>query len=728
MGEVFLAWDERLERQVAIKRIRGDLIANDQRRLRFRREARAVARLDHPAVVRVHDILEDPTGDSIVMEYIRGRSLAALLAAGSIDVPTALRLGRQVAEGLAHAHEAGLIHRDLKAENIMVMEDGQAKILDFGLARRLDPAEGDASLTREGAAVGTVRAMSPEQAQGRAVDARSDLYSLGVLLYEMLTGRPPFPGETAFQVYHRILTESPPPPRVLRPELPAELSALVMGLLEKDPGERPPDAARVAARLGEMEARHDLQGLGPAPQSARELPSDAPTSPYPALPSTPSPSPAMIRPRRWLVPVLLGLFGLVAVVSLAGWLWQSADPTATDSPAPLPQTPYEFYQHGLRLLERYDREGYIEEAIQNFGEALTLDPDYAPAYSGLGRAYWRQFHIRKDPVWLDLARQNARTAVELAPQMSHGQVTLAFVLIDRGKQEAARETLESVLTLDPANADALRGLADLAKINGDLETAILLYRQAVQAAPQNWDFLGKLGGLLSQTGDYAAAIEAYETAVKIAPNQAALHLSLGALYHYEGRFPEAAAAIQRSIEIRPSGPAYSNLGTLYFFQGQYQEAARAYEHAVRLTANSDLLWANLGDAYRRLPGRKEEAARAYLRAVQLLEPIVADNPKDPNLRSRLALYRARRGNCPRALEAIEYLAPVSEQAAQVMYRSTLALELCGRRDAALRALEQALDGGYSFTEVRQEPDLLGLREDVRFHRLALRFADSTTAP
>lgn len=727
MGEVFLAWDERLERQVAIKRIRVDLPASDQRRRRLRREARAVARLSHPAVVQIHDILEEPTGDSIVMEYIEGRSLAEL-AAGSVDVSTAVRLGREIAEGLAHAHEAGLLHRDLKAENIMVTKEGQAKILDFGLARRLDPAESDESLTREGVAVGTVRAMSPEQAAGQAVDARSDLYSLGVLLYQMLTGRPPFSGDSPFQLYHRILTENPPPPRVLRPELPGELSELVMELLQKHPQERPPAAGQVAARLGEILEREDLRLLEAVPHSHRDLPSDAPTSPYPTLPSKPSPSPATIRPRRRTGPLLLGLLALFVVAALAWWLWDSAEPTVTDSHPPLPQTPYALYQQGLRLLDRYDREGYIEQAIQSFEQAIALDPDYAPAYSGLGRAYWRQFHIRKDPAWLDLARQNARTVVELAPQMSHGQVTLAFVLIDRGEQEAAREILESVLALDPANADALRGLADLAKINGDLEIAIRLYRQAIQETPQSWDFLAKLGGLLSQTGDYAAAIEAYEAAVRIAPDQASLHLSLGGLYHYEGRIPESAAAIQRSLEIRPSGPAYSNLGTLYYFQGQYHEAAQAYEHALRLTANSDLLWANLGDAYRRLPGRKEEAAEAYLRAIQLLESIAVENPDDPNLRSRLALYRARRGDCPRALEAIEHLAPLGDQVAQTIYRSALALELCDRRDEALRALEQALNGGYSFSEVRQEPDLLGLREDVRFHRLALRFTDPITAP
>lgn len=313
MGEVFLAWDRRLARHVALKRIRPDVQSTPERRERFRREARAAAALSHPAIVRVYDLLEDEAGDSLVMEYVEGWSLAQQMAEGAIGEAQAVRLARQVAEGLASAHALGFIHRDLKAENVMVTADGQAKILDFGLAKNVAikaaTETADDSLTREGAVLGTLRTMSPEQAGGEEVDARSDLYSLGVLLYEMLTGRSPFQGGSPLQIHRRVLTERPVPPRLLRPELPAELSNLVESLLEKDPSKRPQSAAEVAEALERIGTAGGLSQLGPA-ASARpvELPSDA---------STLFPVPPAVKSRRLPALLLLGLAVLAVAAILA---------------------------------------------------------------------------------------------------------------------------------------------------------------------------------------------------------------------------------------------------------------------------------------------------------------------------------------------------------------------------------------------------------------------------
>jgi serine/threonine-protein kinase len=264
MGDVFLAFDDRLQRRVAIKRIRSDREMTARARARLRREAAAAAALNHPAVVHVYDILDEPSGEAIVMEYAEGHTLAQSLAKGPLPAVLAIGLVRQVAEGLAAAHAAGLVHRDLKTQNVVVTPSGGAKILDFGISKRVAGPLDEDPLTAEGALLGTTRAMSPEQAEGRALDARSDLFSLGVLLYEVCTGRSPFKGESSLETLRNVISEPAPALADLSPALPPPLVALVGELLEKDPARRPAGAAEVAERLGRIA---QLPGL-----RERELP------------------------------------------------------------------------------------------------------------------------------------------------------------------------------------------------------------------------------------------------------------------------------------------------------------------------------------------------------------------------------------------------------------------------------------------------------------------------
>lgn len=312
MGEVFLAWDERLERPVAIKRIRRDSDSSSEQRERFRREARMAARLSHSAIVQIHDLVTEGDEDAIVMEYVEGRTLAERLAGGRLETEEALRLSLEIALGLAAAHEAGLIHRDLKSANVIVTSSGHAKILDFGLARRVDRLE-DTSLTRQGVVVGTLLSMSPEQARGQELDERSDLFSLGVLLYEMLTGRSPFRGKDPVDVLHRVVYEPPPPLRSLRPGLAPELESLLDRLLAKDRRLRPGSAREVAAALASLSA-------GPAP-GAGSL-SDLPTSAEPRW-REPAPAPARSHRRTVLAGTAVVL---LAAVAAAAWLGRPAAP------------------------------------------------------------------------------------------------------------------------------------------------------------------------------------------------------------------------------------------------------------------------------------------------------------------------------------------------------------------------------------------------------------------
>ncbi|MBW8877047.1 MAG: protein kinase [Acidobacteria bacterium] len=266
MGEVFLAWDERLGRRVALKRIRREE-PTAQERERLRREAAAAARLSHPAVVQIYDLVEDDTGDALVFEYVEGRTLQELLDEGLPSLTLAVRLAREIAEGLAAAHTTGLVHRDLKTENVMVTLDGHAKILDFGIAKANARGGESETLTGHGVVLGTLHAMSPEQARGGEVDARSDLFSLGVLLYELLTGSSPFRGRDVLDTLQRLARHRPPPVRQIRPEVPRALSDLADRLLAKLPEERPGSAAAVVRELAALSDRLEEP---PAPETGAE--------------------------------------------------------------------------------------------------------------------------------------------------------------------------------------------------------------------------------------------------------------------------------------------------------------------------------------------------------------------------------------------------------------------------------------------------------------------------
>ena len=270
MGDVYVAQDTRLDRRVALKLPRPDVSASADRLALFRREARAAAALNHPNIVHLYSVEEAEGLIFMTMELVQGRSLRDLLSDGApLTLPRTLTFASQIAEGLACAHAAGVLHRDLKPANVMITEDDRVKILDFGVAKFFRPVSmwgaeeattGRAS-SSSGRPVGTVGYMSPEQALGKTLDARTDLFALGVVLFEMATGRAPFEGETLAAVFDHLLNRRPPSPLTLNPALPASLATLIDRALEKDPERRYRSAS---------DFLEDLRGIDPSnPSSAR---------------------------------------------------------------------------------------------------------------------------------------------------------------------------------------------------------------------------------------------------------------------------------------------------------------------------------------------------------------------------------------------------------------------------------------------------------------------------
>ena len=237
MGDVFVAEDTRLHRKVALKVLSGLTATDPERRQRFEREAQAVAALNHPNIVTIHSVEEADGVPFLTMELVEGRPLGEMIPAKGLPVDTVLRFGIAIADAIAAAHQRGITHRDLKPANVVITSEGRVKVLDFGLAKlreaELDGSANDvtrmptAELTGEGRIIGTVSYMSPEQAEGKPVDQRTDIFSLGVMLHEMTTGERPFKGDTNVSIISAILKDTPSSITVLNPALPAGLARVI---------------------------------------------------------------------------------------------------------------------------------------------------------------------------------------------------------------------------------------------------------------------------------------------------------------------------------------------------------------------------------------------------------------------------------------------------------------------------------------------------------------------
>ncbi|HLE21009.1 MAG TPA: serine/threonine-protein kinase, partial [Vicinamibacteria bacterium] len=246
MGEVYLAEDTKLKRRVSLKFLPEELTRNDERKQRFVQEARAAAAIQHPHIAAVYDVDEADGRTFIAMEYVPGESLRKTIESGKLDFRRSLELGFQIADGLAKAHEKGVVHRDVKPDNVLISEDGYAKIIDFGLAKLLEPIvpanedSGDMETklkTRDGLVMGTVSYMSPEQARGETIDARSDIFSFGVLFYEMISGRSPFQKKSVAESLSAVLHETPPA-LSSSTELPPDVRRVLRKALAKNVSER----------------------------------------------------------------------------------------------------------------------------------------------------------------------------------------------------------------------------------------------------------------------------------------------------------------------------------------------------------------------------------------------------------------------------------------------------------------------------------------------------------
>ena len=638
MGEVFLARDEKLGRKVALKVLPPQAAGNQERLERFRREAKAVAALNHPNIVTIYSVEEVDGLHFLTMEYVEGRTLSDAVPDSGLHLQRFFEIGIALSDALSKAHEKGIIHRDLKPRNVMVDQDGRIRVLDFGLAKLLptkaldgtdpDSTEPTEVLTGEGKVVGTTPYMSPEQLRGRPLDARSDIFSLGILLYWMSTGSHPFGRDTSVDVISAILTANPPPVTEIKEGIPRHLARVIRHCLEKEPSQRFQTALDVRNEL--VGLREEVSG-GTAPVSSASL--------FPAEPRK--------RQNLWMSFAAIAALLFVAVGGFLWWRNRAPQPQDLRTLAVLPFANLtgdlendhlgEVFSSGLmyklsnlygvQMVGRSEVARLSEEQVgaSEIGERLHVGSvvegeilDEAGRQrvvvrltdTATGYVLWSEPYTAKpsELQWLqeDVARDlEALLSIPLSPKERHrlaedpAALTRAYAHYVRGQgfldqadnpsgPESAADNFRQAIRLHPAFAVARAGLSEaLWQIyHRDLEPEDLEQseEQARLALEQDPDLPAAhvaLARVLRDTGQVSASIEALEEALSGHPNPDHAYRELADSYERIGELEEAERYLRTATALNEADWLNWNwLGALLAKLGRYDEARDAFQHAV----------------------------------------------------------------------------------------------------------------------------------------------------
>ncbi|HET7452685.1 MAG TPA: protein kinase, partial [Thermoanaerobaculia bacterium] len=637
MGEVYRARDSRLDREIAVKVLPAEFAKDEDRMRRFEAEARAASRLNHPNIVTIHDVGRDAGSPWIAMELVQGESLREIVGRGRVPPREAVAIAAQIADGLARAHAAGIVHRDLKPENVMVAAGGLVKILDFGLARaepdRVSSAP-SSTPTRTaptgGAVLGTVGYMSPEQARGAPTDARTDLFAFGAVLYEMLAGRPAFPGGTVAAL-SGILSAEPADLSGIPSDVHAALAQIVRRCLEKDPERRLSSAHDLGLQLRDLDApatqvsrprssartrRKAIDSIAVLPlvdaggDPAREYLSDGVTesvihglSELPKLQVVALSTALRYRGRD---PLEAGrALGVRAV--LTGRL--TTTPERLRVQAELVDT-----ANGFRLWgEVYDRTlsdllsvtddiareicGHLKFKLsgaerRRVAKPPTRDPEAYQAYLK-GRFFWNKWTTEG----MKSAIEFYERAIEIDPAYALAWAGIADSYSVMGGIKAvppaqafprAKAAALRALELDPRLADAHASLGYVRRLfDWDWPGAEASFREAVRLNPSHATGHRWYGQFLSGLGRHSEAIAEATRALELDPLSLIIHTAVGDVYFYARRYAEAIAYYRKGLQMDPEFHAgHSDLARALEFAGEADEAIREYEAAIRLTGNA----------------------------------------------------------------------------------------------------------------------------------------------
>jgi serine/threonine-protein kinase len=618
MGEVYLAEDSRLHRKVALKILPAEMAAKEDRMRRFKQEATAAAALNHPNIAHIYEIGESDGTNFIAMEFVEGVTLREKIHRDKTELRKLLRYLQHVAEGLAKAHAAGIVHRDLKPDNIMITREGHAKILDFGLAKLIEPRLSDAgtedaatAIMRQqstpGVIMGTVGYMSPEQAQGKTteIDQRSDIFSFGCILFEGATGRKPFEGESVIKSLHMVVYESAPPITELNPSAPAELQRIVRRCLAKDPDERYQSIKEVAIELKEL--RREIEGAGidttvPPPASGRTaggVPGADPTRSESGGPAIGSTSSSLQTPassaeyiltgikRHKLAAVVVVLVLVAASIGL-GLFWRARNGTAGGAINSIAVLPFE--NRSGNPDSEYLSDGIAESLIYRLSQLPNLK--VSPANS-VFRYKGKNADIKT------IANELGVSAVMVGRMSQRGDdLNISVELIDAANnkliwgEQYDRKSGDLLVTQREIAAAIVQKL-QLTFSGNEAKGLTKTYTDSNEAY-QHY-LKGRFYWNKRYDENLRKAIEQFQAAAEKDPNFALAYVGLAdchVLLPFYSKtlspdaIPKAKAYAQRALEIDPSlGEAHASLAYSYYMSWEWNAAEPEFKEAIALSPN-----------------------------------------------------------------------------------------------------------------------------------------------
>jgi len=664
MGEVFLAEDTRLDRQVALKVLPEQLAADPKGLQRFEREAKAIAALNHPNIVTIHSVESADGVHFLTMERVEGDNLETRIGVGGVAFPGFLEIARPLVDALCAAHEKGITHRDLKPANIMITGDGRVKVLDFGLAKLHDgPGSSDITgiqtqgLTQDGAILGTVPYMSPEQVQGRPTDQRSDIFSLGIIFYELLIGKRPFRGDSSADLISSILRDTPTSVSDVKVGLPNHLGRVIRRCLNKDPQDRYQTARDL---LNDLKDLHDDAAVQePEGNSIAVLPF-----------ANMSPDPEQEYFCEGIAEELINGLGRIKNLRVA---------SRTSA------FQFKGTQHDIREIgDRLNVDKVVEGSVRKAGDRLRINAQVINVSDGY-RLWSERYDRKMEDIFAiqDEIAESIVAALEvtLSPKERRAIQHVAtrdveaydfylrgrkyFYEFDRRNWELARQMFERAIALDPSYALAYAGIADC------------------------WSFLFMYSGSSERERQLAEVASA--KALELDPDLAEAHASAGMVLSLANKSEEACEHFEKAIQLNPKlYDAYYFFARASVSQGNFTRAAELFERAIEVRPEDYQARLLLPQVYMRLD-REQDANRSHVRGIVEI------------------------GRVDEGLEFVDRAVRIAPNETGLLYNVACIYATIDRPTESLDHLERAVAAGYNHKAwLENDSDFDTVRDHRRF--------------